>query len=61
MGNPPVDQGELHILYCRKLWQQIEVLKDKSDFFIADLSQLVVGQFPDLLTVQKIVPFISYI
>ncbi|MNI74258.1 hypothetical protein D3C73_1303320 [compost metagenome] len=58
VGSPPVDQGEFHIFDRRKLRQQIEVLKDEADFFIADLCKLIVGQFADFLAVQEIIALV---
>jgi hypothetical protein len=42
---PTQDQGKFHVVQGRSSRQQVEVLKDESDFFIADAGQLIVVQF----------------
>ena len=41
LGDLLVDQGQLYVLLCRQLGDQVEALEDEADFFVPDLCQLV--------------------
>ena len=56
-GNAAVDQRQFDIVQGRGSRQQVESLKDKAHFLIANASQLVVIHFRDVLTVQDVFAF----
>ena len=49
-----IDQRQFHIFVSRRAGQQIESLKDKSDFLVANARQLVFGKLRDVLPIQAI-------
>ena len=56
-GHAGINQRQLDVVQRGGARQQIEGLKNKSDFFIANARQFVVVQFADQLLVQPILPF----
>src|SRR5208337_552958 len=49
-----IDQGKFHVGEGGSTRQQVKVLKDESDFFVADAGQLIVVQFAHELSVQPV-------
>src|SRR5688500_4511398 len=49
-----VNHWQSHIVQCSCSWKKIECLKNKTDFLIADFSQLIVFHFTHIFSVEDI-------
>ena len=55
-GYARIDQRQLHVVQRSGARQQVEGLKNKADFLVADARQLVVGHLADQVAVDVVLP-----